>query len=146
MRRTSLSLLALLCSAASSPQQDEPPHCHQAGPYIVFFESDSAELSREARHTLDYVVAANEGACSWPMGWLVGHTDTRERPSLASTRTSAIWRYLQTHGWRIEAVGSKAYGARRPRVVTPPGVSERQNRRVEIFYSMMDGPGKPVLP
>jgi outer membrane protein OmpA-like peptidoglycan-associated protein len=146
MRRTPLLLLAALCSGASSPKQDEPPHCHQMGPYIVFFESDSAELSREAKRTLDFVIKANESACSWPMGWLMGHADTRESPSLASTRTGAIWHYLRTHGWRIQAVGSKGYGASRPRIATPPGVSERQNRRVEIFYSTADGPGKLRLP
>jgi len=135
MRGTIILLSAILSSSASAQERDAPPHCHVPPPFIVFFDPGSMALTPDAKRTLDFIVEANESACSWPSAVVRGHSDTRERSSISRARANVVLRYLRKRGWRIQQVHSRAFGAANLRVTTQQGVNERQNRRVEILYT-----------
>ena len=98
----------------------------------MFFEADNAYLSEEARKTLDF--ATNMAtACGYGRTSVIGHTDTAEETSLAQKRVNVVSAYLAAHGIPNDDIVGTALGATRPRVPTGPDVSERQNRRVEIY-------------
>ncbi|RYX80005.1 hypothetical protein EON83_30435 [bacterium] len=135
MRQTIILLSAILSSSASAQEQGAPPHCLVPPPFIVFFDPGSMALTRDAKRTLDFIVKANDSACSWRSALIGGHSDTRERASISRARANVVLRYLRKRGWRIQQVHSRAFGAANLRVTMQQGVSERQNRRVEILYT-----------
>jgi OmpA-OmpF porin, OOP family len=125
-----------------SPLQPPPPHpmtvpmaaCNH-GPYIVFFEWDSAEISPEAATVLDSSAAAYAN-CSQARLELAGYTDSsggdRYNHELSIKRADAVRDYLSARGVPVSAMSTQGFGEANPRVPTADGVHELQNRRVEI--------------
>ena len=107
------------------------------GPYVVFFDFDSAALSQDAMVTLDQVVGDYKDAR--PSTVLVeGHTDTMGTDAynmaLSQRRADAVARYLTSKGISGGAISVDYFGFRRPYVDTGPQVPEQANRRVEIQF------------
>jgi OOP family OmpA-OmpF porin len=102
---------------------------------MVFFDWDSARITRHAATTLGYVVTVYS---LLPDCWIAitAHADRSGRSAyniaLSRRRVNAIISYLQRRGlrshFRIEALGES-----RPLVDTDDGARERQNRRAEIL-------------
>jgi len=104
-------------------------------PVIAYFEFDSANVSAEAALSLDEAASlyfSTEGAILF----VEGYADTRGSVA-ANLRTSrrraeAAARYLVERGVPEDAIEVEAYGETQLRVKTADGVSELQNRRVEV--------------
>jgi outer membrane protein OmpA-like peptidoglycan-associated protein len=106
--------------------------------FIIFFDWDSASLSQEANLVLDdVVVVANEtGAASL---LLDGYTDLSGSAAynlgLSERRANAAADGLIARGIAPDEIVIRAFGEENPLVLTPDGVREPQNRRVEIIMS-----------
>jgi len=125
--------------APSSPPPPPPAVCNK-GPYIVFFDWDSAVISGDAASVLDSAVQGY-GDCGQVPVMIAGYADrsgsARYNLGLSARRDAAVKSYLVSHGIPASTISSHAFGEANPRVPTPDGVRELQNRRVEITY----GPG-----
>ena len=122
------------------PPPPAPAVVCNTGPYIVFFDWDSAEITGEAAGILDSAVASYADCSSVPI-MVAGHTD-RSGPSgynvrLSERRAAAVSSYLTARNIPEGAISTEGFGESRPRVETADGIREPQNRRVEITY----GPG-----
>lgn len=110
------------------------------GPYIVFFDWDSAELSMDNQQTLNSVLSAY-GNCSGLHVMLAGHADASGsnpyNKALSQRRAQAVAAYLTNSGIPGSMVSTQSFGEENLRVLTADGVREVQNRRVEITF----GPG-----
>jgi outer membrane protein OmpA-like peptidoglycan-associated protein len=107
------------------------------GPYVVFFEFDSAILTAEARSTLDEVV--NDAGAFEPAVVIVrGHTDRAGAEAynmaLSQRRAEAVSEYLQAHGIDAGSIAVDWFGESKPMIATADGVPEQANRRVEIEF------------
>lgn len=118
--------------------QPEPMEVVLPGPYVVFFDFDSAALTGDAIATLDDVVRdANEFS---PATILVaGHTDragsNAYNRALSQRRAQAVSDYLTSRGVDAGAIAVDYFGEERPNVPTADGVPEQANRRVEIEFA-----------
>lgn len=116
-----------------------PPPCN-TGPYIVFFDWDESAITAEAANTLDQAVTAYAN-CGMASVMLAGHTDrsgsVQYNLGLAERRNTSVANYLTGKGIPGSRISSAALGESQPRVQTPDGVREQENRRVEVNY----GPG-----
>jgi outer membrane protein OmpA-like peptidoglycan-associated protein len=110
------------------------------GPYIVFFDWDSSDITPEAASVLNSAITAY-GDCGTAAIMLAGHTDrsgsVTYNMGLAERRNDSVAEYLTGRGIPEARISSEAFGESMPRVPTADGVRELQNRRVEIMY----GPG-----
>ena len=107
------------------------------GPYVVFFDFDSAELTAEARATLDEAVNGYNSAM--PAIVVVrGHTDragtNAYNMALSQRRADAVATYLSSRGVEAGTIAVDYFGEERPMVATDDGVPEQANRRVEIEF------------
>ncbi len=105
--------------------------------YLVFFAWDRADISPVARQVLEQV-AADFKAGRMVRLHLAGHAD-RSGPEdynmrLSERRARNVARELERLGVPREAMKLEWFGETRPRVPTPDGVREAQNRRVEITW------------
>lgn len=111
-----------------------------AGPFMVFFNPDSAELTPQAKAILDNAASAY-ATCGDAQVMIAGHTDRKgsdQHNVLLSQRIAANVRaYLASRGMPVGVMTTEAFGESRPLVDTEDGVSEPQNRRAEITF----GPG-----
>jgi len=110
------------------------------GPYIVFFDWDSSDITAEAGTVLDSAITAY-GDCGSAAIMLAGHADRSGSATynvgLSERRNESVQGYLTGKGVPAGRISSEAFGESQPRVATEDGVRELQNRRVEITY----GPG-----
>lgn len=136
-----LLLSALLLQAPESPEAVQTcpgGFALSAGepcPFLVFFDSSEAEISRDSSAVLERLLA------EWRRGGftrvrLVGHSD-RSGPAVANLRMSrdraeAIRDWLLAQGMPATALQVQALGERQPIIPTEDGVREPQNRRVEV--------------
>uniref|UniRef100_UPI001F590F65 OmpA family protein n=1 Tax=Novosphingobium sp. MBES04 TaxID=1206458 RepID=UPI001F590F65 len=128
---------------ASPPPPPPPPPpqvvCNK-GPYIVFFDWDSSDITPEAATVLDSAITAYGNCDSVPI-MLAGYTDSSGAKTynmgLSERRNDSVQAYLTSHGIPGSAISSEGFGEENQRVPTADGVRELQNRRVEITY----GPG-----
>ncbi len=100
--------------------------------YVVYFNFNSARLSKNARTVIDMVKGnAKKGA----KVSLAGFTDRAgSKPYndvLATKRAKVVFNSLVKAGVK-GAIETAAYGEERNAVATKDGVAERLNRRVEI--------------
>ncbi|HSI18816.1 MAG TPA: OmpA family protein [Sphingomonas sp.] len=128
--------MALLCLCLSAPAA---AHVCTPGPFIIFFDADDARVDREGLAILDNVIP-QAGNCGSDRALIAGYADTSENPRLARERIEVVRAYFLAHGFPRRNIIVRAYGIRHQRVATGRGVSERQNRRVEIVY----GPVEPL--
>lgn len=115
---------------ADGPVAPEPP----ARDYLVYFDFDQAEIRPDAASVLDLVAQGVFSAGSGRVT-LTGHADTAGPADynqwLSERRAFAVRKYLLGKGIAANVV-VKGRGEDDPRVSTPDGVAEQENRRVEI--------------
>ena len=103
--------------------------------FTMHFEFDSAQIAGDNQAALRRVLETiRTGADATIV--LAGHAD-RAGPDwyndgLSERRALAVKRALIAAGVDGEAITVKSFGERRPRIMTPDGLRERRNRRVEI--------------
>jgi OOP family OmpA-OmpF porin len=103
--------------------------------FTVFFEFDSAALSPESEQAMDAIAAtAKEGGLLHVI--VGGHADRAGAApynmALSRRRADAVTQGLVARGLCSELVAFNAFGETRPRVLTPDGLREPRNRRVEV--------------
>ncbi len=108
----------------------------EVGPYLVFFDFDSAVIRPEAEPILDRA-AKDYRQYGFARIKLVGHAD-RAGPDwyndrLSLRRAEAVRKALAARGVPADAMVTIGKGEREPLVPTDDGVREPQNRRVEIL-------------
>ncbi len=110
-----------------------PPPAPRA--FIVYFDFDRATLTREALNVIDSAAATFKQGGS-PQVQLAGYTDLSGSAAynlrLSQRRADAVKAALIKDGVPGNAIDARGFGKTNPRVPTPDGVREPQNRRVEI--------------
>lgn len=139
MRRILTGFAAVAMLALGPPRPARADVC-TPGPYIVFFDADSAHVEGDGLDILDHAAHA-AGNCGSSRALIGGFTDTRENPRMARERIKVVRAFFLAHGFPESDIIVWAYGTAHQRVATGPGVSERQNRRVEIVY----GAAEPII-
>jgi outer membrane protein OmpA-like peptidoglycan-associated protein len=137
MRKLHVVAALAACTLAGPAQAQAQSQNCLAGPFMVFFNADSDELTPQAAAILDNLAELHR-ACGQPPMAIAGHTD-RKRLSeynvqLSHRYTMAVRHYLMTRGVPTDLMTTEAYGESRPLVETPDEVAEPQNRRVEISF------------
>jgi len=105
--------------------------------FIVFFASNSAEVSEPMRVVLDHVVdGLNQGEGSVV---LLGNADRAgsgaHNLALACRRARSVRAYLVSHGIAADRIGVQSAGEDRPLENTTDGVAEPQNRSVTFTFT-----------
>lgn len=112
-----------------------PEVCRQPILATVFFEFDSTVVPESSSQSLQFI-ANNMASCRWSGLNAVGHTDRsgsdQYNEGLAIRRANAVASALAASGLAPGAVTTSGRGETEPRVPTPDGVRNPQNRRVEI--------------
>jgi outer membrane protein OmpA-like peptidoglycan-associated protein len=107
---------------------------------MVFFDANSDKLSPQAKAILDNAAEAYQ-SCGQAQVMIAGHTDRKGRDQynvgLSQRMAATVRSYFAGHGIPDGVMTTEAFGESRPLVETKDGVSEPQNRRVEITF----GPG-----
>ncbi len=123
-----------IAKLAPQPAPGSPLH----GPVVVFFDSDKADLTPEAK-TILTAVLRDAKAAKFTKIIVNGHADragTREyNDELAQLRVDMIMRYLTESGISKAVISTISHGEDQPAVMTPDGHAEPKNRRVEITFS-----------
>ena len=114
----------------AAPLPPEPP----ARDYLVFFDFDDTAVRADSASILDRVIAAI-GALGSDSLTLTGHTDlagpAAYNQTLSEARAAAVRDYLTGQGATADMT-TNGKGETDPRVATADGVSEQENRRVEV--------------
>jgi OOP family OmpA-OmpF porin len=109
----------------------EPP----ARDYLVFFDFDKTDIRNDSAGILDRVVDAF-GKLKGKVVSLIGHADRAGSQAynqkLSERRAVSVRAYLEQRGIQTRAIETSGRGETDPRVPTPDGVREQENRRVEI--------------
>ena len=105
--------------------------------YLVFFAWDQAVLTPVTQAVLDQVAADYErGRPAWVT--IAGHADRSGTEAyneeLSQQRARNVARALVARGVPQAALDVQGFGESQPRIATPDGVREPQNRRVEIVF------------
>ena len=142
MRRLGLNIAALvLAPAALSVALAVPAAAQFAGPFMLFFDRGSAEVSPSGRAILDNAVEAYRAGEKQRQVMIDGHADLSVDAETAvresQMRANNARDYLVSQGVPSSVITTQAWGNTRPLVETEDGVAEPQNRRVEITF----GPG-----
>ncbi|HWU01543.1 MAG TPA: OmpA family protein [Novosphingobium sp.] len=131
------------------PAPPAPPAAVVPGPFLVFFDWDSANITPEAASTLDRAATAYQTSGA-AVVQLTGHTDkTGSAPynkELSLRRAEAVKAYLIGKGIPRDVMYVQGMGSTMPRVPTPDGVREVQNRRVEITFVGAGSEPAPAAP
>jgi OOP family OmpA-OmpF porin len=118
-----------------------PPPC-TPGPYVVFFDWNTDEITYQAQAILDNAAAAYQ-QCGRARVVVAGHADRSGPPDynvgLSQRRANNVRSYLADHGLPDRVMKVEPFGESRPRVETADGVRKPQNRRVEITYGSDSG-------
>lgn len=126
-----LSGALLLLGAATSAQACIPNW------RTISFASGSASLDDDARTRLDEGAMAFVRAEGTLTVRLVGHADRAGSDAanlrLSRRRAEAVRDFLATRGVPWDSLEIVAVGEARPRVDTPDGTPERENRYVELI-------------
>ncbi|WP_333605473.1 OmpA family protein [Novosphingobium sp.] len=116
------------------PAAAAPAPCNK-GPYIVFFDWNSAAISEEGSTILNSAAAGTAGCTSGRFS-VSGYADRSGSETynmaLSQRRADVVRDFLTGQGVSAANVTTKAFGETNPRVPTADGVRELQNRRVEI--------------
>ncbi|MDB5693416.1 MAG: flagellar motor protein MotB [Alphaproteobacteria bacterium] len=139
--------VTLLFSGAGSAHAQVDAHCSARSvspdapilePFILFFDWDSAAITRQAAAILDNVanVLATIPAC--PI-LITGNAD-RSGPAdynmtMSRRRAEAVRAYLRRHGVRAK-IDLGAFGETHPLVETADGVREPQNRWADVTIGL----------
>lgn len=131
---------ASTASALSPAALDEdglgsPFKARRSRAFTVFFEFDSAALTAESEQAMDAIAASAKAG--GPLHVIVdGHADRAGAApynmDLSRRRADAVTRGLVARGLSRERLAYHAFGESRLRVLTPDGLREPRNRRVEV--------------
>jgi OOP family OmpA-OmpF porin len=121
----------LMAAAPPAPLQAKQPRS-----FLVFFESNKAAISADARKVIGE--AADEYREFAPVRVVaLGHADLAGSPranqALSQRRVKAVQAALIRAGVPVDRITAGAFGESQPAFVTPDGTPEPQNRRVEIY-------------
>ena len=136
-RENVLNALAFIEEGMRAPVPMAPPAMAPPPPqsFIIFFDFDSAEITPQAAGILDEVAGAYDAGAGASV-MLVGHADrsgsNAYNQRLSQRRVDAARGGLAQRGVPAGAIDTVARGESEPRVPTPDGVREQENRRVEI--------------
>jgi OOP family OmpA-OmpF porin len=141
MKKTfALSIAAATLAFAQPAAAQEVQAPCVAGPFMVFFNTDSDQLTPQGKAILDNAASAYR-TCGQAQVMIAGHTDRKGTDQynvgLSQRIAMAVRTYLVSRGIPDGVITTEAFGESRPLVDTPDGVSEPQNRRAEITF----GPG-----
>jgi OmpA-OmpF porin, OOP family len=118
-----------------APPAPPPPPTHQV--YLVFFDWDKYNITSEGHQILE-AAAAHYKAGGAVQIQVTGYTDLTGSPGynqrLSERRASAVATVLAQLGVPRNEMVVAGRGMNDPRVPTPLGVREPQNRRVEIVF------------
>ena len=118
-----------------APPAPPPPPTHQV--YLVFFDWDKYNITPEGMQILE-AAAAHYRAGGAVQIQVTGYTDLTGSPGynqrLSERRASAVATVLARLGIPRNEMIVAGRGMNDPRVPTPLGVREPQNRRVEIVF------------
>ena len=135
------STLAEACAppvVAAAPPEPAPPPEPVPGPFIVYFDFDSAALTGEARGVIAEAADAILGFTPNSVG-VTGHTDRAGgdayNRALSEQREQAVVQALIESGVDGALMSADHLGEARPRVATDDGARNAENRRVEIELS-----------
>lgn len=123
--------------AAAAPSTPAPSAISEppARDYLVFFDFDQTAIRQDSAAILDKVTAAMRDL-KGKMVELIGHADRagadRYNQRLSERRAVAVRAYLGSHGIPVSVITTTGKGESDPRVPTPDGVREQENRRVEV--------------
>lgn len=116
---------------AAAPAPAAPPAPRQ---FIVFFDFDRSNITAEGARVIQQVIASYRQKAG-PVS-VVGHTDRSGTPQynqgLSVRRANSVKAALVRGGIAAGQVSTAGRGESEPRVPTPDGVREPQNRRAEI--------------
>ncbi|NPA25940.1 MAG: OmpA family protein [Deltaproteobacteria bacterium] len=104
--------------------------------FLLYFKAGATELTENSRQLLPRILAAIRKRAPCEIS-IIGHCDrtgSREyniRLSLA--RAQAVHEWLKTNGAADQSFKVESYGEEDPLILTPDGVAEPRNRRVEIL-------------
>ena len=116
---------------AAAPAPAAPPAPRQ---FIVFFDFDRSNITAEGARVIQQVIASYRQKVG-PVS-VVGHTDRSGTPQynqgLSIRRANSVKAALVRGGIAANQVSTAGRGESEPRVPTPDGVREPQNRRAEI--------------
>jgi len=121
---------AVMPAAAPAPAPMAPPRT-----FIVFFDFDKSNLTADARKVIEAAAQSfkTSGVARIEVS---GYTDLAGTQAynlrLSKRRAEAVAAYLDKLGVQRNVLDVKWFGKENPRVPTPDGVREPQNRRVEI--------------
>lgn len=117
------------------PPATPNPACSETIAGIVFFEWDSAVVPDSAAPIIQ-TAAQNMRACGWKGLTVTGHTDRSGgdpyNDKLSQRRAEAVAQMLGGQGADRGALAVSGHGETEPKVPTPDGERNPQNRRVEI--------------
>jgi outer membrane protein OmpA-like peptidoglycan-associated protein len=121
--------------APPPPPVVDNPACHESIAGIVFFEWDSA-VPPESAMPIIQAAAQNLKACGWKGLTVTGHTDRSGSDpynnALSVKRAEAVAQMLGAQGADRGVLSVSGHGESEPKVPTPDGERNPQNRRVEI--------------
>lgn len=113
-----------------------PDNCATPIVGIVFFDWDSDVPPEGAMANLDAVVHYSQ-TCKWNGLVVTGHTDlsgsNKYNDALSLRRAQAVAALLGTKGIPPSLLSVAGHGEDEPKVPTPDGERNPQNRRVEIY-------------
>jgi outer membrane protein OmpA-like peptidoglycan-associated protein len=118
---------------AAAPAAAPPPPPRT---FLVFFDFDKYSLTADARKVIEAAAASYKATGSARID-VSGYTDLAGTQAynlrLSQRRADAVAGYLLKQGVPKNVMDVKWFGKEHPRVPTPDGVREPQNRRVEIM-------------
>jgi outer membrane protein OmpA-like peptidoglycan-associated protein len=124
-------MAAPMPAAAPAPAPPMPPRT-----FLVFFDFDKYNLTADARKVIEAAAASYKATGSARID-VSGYTDLAGTQAynlrLSQRRADAVAGYLLKQGVPKNVLDVKWFGKEHPRVPTPDGVREPQNRRVEIM-------------
>lgn len=139
--RKILALAAIGAGMLAFAQPAAAQEC-TAGPYMVFFDYDQARISPQAAAILDMAADAYH-SCGDAQVTIAGHTDRKGTDAynvgLSQRMAANVRAYLAGRGIPDGVMTTEAFGETRPLIETKDGVSELQNRRVEISFGAASG-------
>ena len=117
------------------PTSVHNPACDEAIAGIVFYEWDSAQTPDSAMPTIQ-AAAHNLATCGWKGLSVSGHADRSGsdayNDAISRRRAEAVAQLLIGEGASGSLIEVKSFGEQEPKVPTPDGERNPQNRRVEI--------------
>ncbi len=120
-----------MATPAPAPAVAEPP----ARDFLVFFDFDRSNIRPDAQSVLARVISSIRSLGTRAVS-VIGHADKAGagpyNQRLSERRAQAVAAYLRQQGVPSAAIQAAGRGENDPRVNTPDGVREQENRRVEI--------------